>query len=188
LPWHQNFSRILHTGGYFARSSVMSTKSGSISRQAAKRLQGGELILKGYDNETIADIVEVTTRTVNNWRQSLNIHNDNLCALVRKTGSGRTSRLNNTQKQQLKAIILKGAVAAGYPAERWTSRIVADVIKKKFGVVLAPRSVRALLPTLGLSPQKPVVQSHKHDEVAAKRWSQHTWKRIKKKQENSASL
>jgi predicted transcriptional regulator len=32
---------------------------------------GGELILKGYDNETIADIVEVTPSAVQKWRKKL---------------------------------------------------------------------------------------------------------------------
>jgi len=138
------------------------------------------MILNGHDNETIADIVGVTTRSVSNWRNALKDQNDDLCVLVRKQGSGRTSRLNDKQKQQIKKIIINGAVAAGYPSERWTSKIVSDVIKKKFGVKLAPRSVRKLLPTLGLSPQKPVVKSHKHDEKAASKWARYTWKQIKK--------
>jgi transposase len=158
----------------------------SISPQALKRLQGGEMILNGYDNETIAEIVGVTTRSVSNWRTALKCQNDDLCALVRKQGSGRVPRLNDEQKQQLKKIIIDGAIAAGYPSERWTSKIVADVIKKKFDVKLASRSVRKLLPTLGLSPQKPVVKSHKHDEKEAAKWAKYTWKKLKKKQENSA--
>ena len=165
----------------------MITKQGSLLPQSFKRLQGGELILKGYDNDTIADIVEVTTRTVNHWRRVLEAHNDDLRALVRKNGSGRRSRLDDTQKQQLKEIILGGAVAAGYPQERWTSKIVAHLLKQKFGVALAPRSVRELLPTLGLSPQMPVVKSHKYDEVAAMKWANDTWKRLKKRRKNSVS-
>ena len=94
--------------------------------------------------------------------------------------SGRPPSLNDPQKQQLKQILLDGAIAAGYPAERWTSKIVAHLIKKKFGVALAPRSVRDLLPTLGLSPQMPVVKSHKYDEIAAMKWANHTWQRLKK--------
>ena len=165
----------------------MSTKHGSLSSQSAKRLLGGEMILKGYDNETIADIAEVNVRTVNRWRQRLTKQNDDLCALARKHGSGRIPRLNDNQKQQLKDIILAGAVASGYPNERWTSKIVADFIKKEFGVELAPRSVRALLPTLGLSPQMPVVKSHKHDDEAVVQWATRTWKRLKKKRRSSAS-
>jgi len=130
----------------------MSTKHGSLSPQALKRLQGGELILNGYDNEDIVVIVGVSVRAVNKWRKKLKEHNDDLCCLVRKTGSGRTPILNDEQKQQLKDSIVGGAVNVGYADERWTSKIVADFIKKKFDVELAPRSVRRLLPTLGLSP------------------------------------
>ena len=120
----------------------MSTKHGSLSPQALKRLQGGELILKGYDNDTIADIVEVTTRTVNNWRRTLGARNDDLRALVRQNGSGRIPRLDDPQKQELKEIIRGGAIVAGYSQEHWTSKLVAHLIKKKFGITLAPRSVR----------------------------------------------
>jgi|SRR5215469_9038643 len=164
----------------------MGTKHGDLSSQAAKRLLGGELILKGYDNATIADIVDVTSRTVSNWRRKLNERDAELCALARKQGSGRIPRLNAEQKQQLKEIIIAGAIKAGYPTERWTSKIVADLIKKKFGIKLAPRSVRNLLPALGLSPQMPVVKSHKYDEREVKKWARHTWRRLKKKRRNSA--
>jgi transposase len=165
----------------------MSTTHGSLSPQALRRLQGGELILKGYDNEDIVDIVGVSVRVVNKWRKKLNEHNGDLCCLVRKHGSGRIPRLNDAQKQQLKETIIGGAVAAGYPSERWTSKTVADVIKSKFDVELKPRAVRYLLPTLGLSPQMPVVQSHKPDDEKVIEWASRTWKRLKKKQNDSAS-
>jgi transposase len=158
----------------------MSTKHGRLSSQELKRLQGGELIHKGYDNDEIADIVEVSVSAVKKWRKKLkNNGNDSSC-LSRKPGSGKPSTLNEEQKQQLKEIILGGAIAAGYPTERWTSKIVADLIHKTFDVVLAPRTVRDLLPTLGLSPQLPVVKSHKHDDEEALRWATQQWKRIKK--------
>jgi transposase len=165
----------------------MSTKQGSLSPEALSRLHGGELILNGYDNEDIVDIVGVSLRAVNKWRKKLKEHNDDLCCLVRKTGSGRTPILNDEQTQQLKDSIVGGAVNVGYADERWTSKIVADFIKKKFDVELAPRSVRRLLPTLGLSPQMPVVKSHKYDEKAVAKWAKYTWRRLKKKRENSAS-
>jgi transposase len=164
----------------------MSTKHGILSSQASKRLLGGELILKGYDNDTISDIVEVSVSAVQKWRQKLADHGGDLSVLVRKKGSGRIPRLNEEQKQQLKEFILAGAVAAGYANEQWTSKIVADFIQKQFGITMAPRTVRDLLPTLGLSPQMPVVQSHKHDDEAVLEWASYTWKRLKKRQRSSA--
>jgi transposase len=159
----------------------MSTQHGSLSSQTLKRHQGVDLIFKGYDNEEIADIVEVTIRSVRRWRKNLK-DNGELHVLSRKKGSGRVARLSDEQKQQLKEIILGGAIAAGYADERWTSKIVADVIQKTFGITMAPRSVRDLLPTLGLSPQQPVVKSHKHSDEEVLRWSNHTWGHLKKKQ------
>jgi transposase len=145
----------------------MSKKYGSLSPQEIKRLQGGEMILDGYDNEEIAEILGVVPRTVQRWRQKLK-EEDNIQALVRKEGSGHPSLLTDKQKQQLKKIILGGAVNAGYSDERWTSKIVADLIQKKFDTTMAARTVRNLLPTLGLSPQMPVVKSHKHSD---ERWT-----------------
>jgi transposase len=164
----------------------MGTKRGSLSEQALKRLQGGRLILKGYDNEEIADIVEVSVSSVKNWRKTLREHGDDISSLVRKKGSGRPSRLTDEEKQQLKDIILDGAIKAGYTTDRWTSKIVADLIDNTFDVHLSPRTVRDLLPTLGLSPQMPVVKSHKHDDEEVLRWATREWKRIKKKRRSTA--
>jgi putative transposase len=127
----------------------MSTKQGSLSLQASVRLRGGVLILKGYGNEEIADILDVSVSSVGKWRRKLRENGDDLTCLVRRKGSGRPGTLTDEQKQQLKGIIMKGALAAGYPTERWTSKIIADVIQKTFDVSLAPRSVRQILPTLG---------------------------------------
>jgi transposase len=165
----------------------MSTKHGSLSRQELKRLQGGEMILNGYDTDEIAEIVGVTDSAVRKWRKKLEAHGDDIACLSRKHGSGPSSLLTDDQKAQLKSIILDGAIKAGYPTERWTSKIVADLIQKKFGIEMAPRTVRDMLPTLGLSPQMPVVQSHKHSDEEVLRWITLEWKRIKKNEKTGHS-
>ena len=158
----------------------MSIKHGSLSSQEFKRLQGGDLILNGYDNEEISDIVGVSISAVQKWRRKLEDHDDDISCLCRKHGSGKQSLLTEGQKQQLRAIILDGAVKTGYPTERWVSKTVADLVQKTFGITMAPRTVRDLLPTRGLSPQMPVVQSHKHNNEEALRWATQHWKRLKK--------
>ena len=62
----------------------MSTSHGSLSNQSRKRLQGGELIHKGYDNEEIASILDVGESTVKFWRRKLNKNNNDLACLARK--------------------------------------------------------------------------------------------------------
>jgi transposase len=165
----------------------MRTKHGSLSPQELKRLHGGELILNGYDTDEIANIIGVSESVVRRWRKKLENHDDDITCLCRKRGSGTTSLLTDEQKEQLKQIILGGALAAGYPTERWTSKIVADVIQKTFDVEMAPRTVRDLLPTLGLSPQMPVVKSHKHSDEEVLRWAKQEWKRIKKSEKTRHS-
>ena len=49
------------------------------------------------------------------------------------------------------------------------------MIQKTFDIEMAPRTVRDLLPTLGLSPQMPVVKSHKHSDEEALRWATQEW-------------
>ena len=164
----------------------MGSKHKNISSQAVTRLQGGQPILKGCDNDEIIDLVDASRSAVKRWKRKLKENNDDLACLVRKEGSGRHAKLNNVQKRRLKEIILAGAVAAGYPSERWTSKIVADLIQKTFGVTMAPRTVRDLLPTLGLSPQMPVVKSNKHSDDAVIEWASRTWKRLKKKRSDLA--
>jgi transposase len=164
----------------------MSTKHGSLSLQDIKRFQGGELILQGYDNAEIADIVGVSERSVKNWRRTLKANKDNLHALVRKQGSGRLPKLTAKRKSQIKEIVLAGAQASGFADERWTSKRIAAVIRKTFKIDFSASSTRRMLPTLGLSPQMPVVKSHKHSDEEVLRWSRQVWKRIKKKRRNSA--
>ena len=119
-------------------------KHGSLSFQKCKRLRAGELILSGYDNDEIADIVEVSVSAVRKWRKKLKDNGDDISVLHRKTGSGKPSTLSEEQKQQLKAIILGGAIKAGYSTDRWTSKIVADCINKtwlfpSFGLIYQMR-------------------------------------------------
>jgi transposase len=164
----------------------MSSKHGNLSKQAHNRLQGGELILKGFDDAEIAHILDVSELSVWRWRKILSKNNNDLTCLARKKGSGRPPSLSGHKKQRLRKIILAGAVNAGYLAERWTSRIVADLIRREFDIEMTSRNVRYILPTLGLSPQMPVVKSHKYSEEAVRRWSRNAWKRIKKKRRSLA--
>lgn len=164
----------------------MSKKHGSLSDQSRKRLQGGELILKELEDDEIAYILDVGESSVKRWRRKLKANNGDLSCLARKKGSGRPPRLSDEEKLRLREIILGGAVEAGYASERWTSRNVADLIHEEFDVSLAPRTVRDILPTLGLSPQMPVVKSHKHSDEEVLRWTRNLWKRLKKKRRNSA--
>jgi transposase len=165
----------------------MSTKYGYLSEQASRRMQGGEMILKGFDDEEIIEALSISLSTVKRWRAKLKNTND-LQALQRKDGTGRIPLLNEEQSEQLKGIIADGAVAAGYGEERWTSKIIANLIKERFGVDCAPRTVRTWMKRHGFTYQKPTVRSNKHSDDEVERWRRNVWPRIKKNSKSSASL
>ena len=164
----------------------MSTPHGSLSSQAVRRLQGGELIRKEFDNDEIVDILDVSVSSVKNWRRRLKQKDGELQSLARKKGSGRHPKLDDMQKSQLREILLAGAVASGYGSELWTSKIVADLILKTFNIPISPRSVRRLLRSMGFSPQLPTTKSDKYSDQAVLEWANRTWKRLKKKPAVSA--
>jgi putative transposase len=163
----------------------MSTIHGRLSRQAAVRLQAGELILRGFDNDEIIDILDVSLSSLKRWRPK--VESEGLHVLARKSGSGRSSELSTKQRDELTAIIQQGAVAAGYQTDRWTSRIVADLIRNKWGVTYCLSNVRKILAGLGLSYQKPDVKSTKHSQAVVDHWRRYIWPRIKKKRTKTIS-
>ena len=156
----------------------MSTQHRSLSRQASIRYQAGDLILRGFANEEIMEVLEVSLSSVKRWRNK--IESAGLTALARKPGSGSNAELSPTQLAELKTILDKGALAAGYPTERWTSRIVADLIRKKWHVDYCRSNVRRILNDFGMSYQKPSVKLTKHSPQVIDQWRTHDWKRIKK--------
>ena len=164
----------------------MSNRPGSLSRQEFKRLHGGEMILNGFDDEEVAYALNVSLSSVRNWRRTLASHDHDLTCLVRKTGSGYSSKLTDEQKQEVKAIVLAGAQSFGFPDERWTGKRVAEMIRQTFNIEYSRSAATELLHTLGLSPQMPVVKSHKHSDDEVLRWATQEWRRIKKKRKNTA--
>lgn len=143
------------------------------------------MIRKEFDNDESVDILDVSVSSVKNWRRRLKQKDGELQSLARKKGSGRHPKLDDVQKQQLREILLAGAVASGYESELWTSKIVADLILKTFDII-SPRSVRRLLRSMGFSPQLPTTKSDKYSDQAILEWANRTWKRLKKKRNVSA--
>jgi len=116
----------------------------------------------GFANDEIVEILEVFLSSVQRWRKK--VENGVLASLAGKHGSGQFSELTKEQLAELKDILLKGALAAGDPVARWTSRIVADLIRKKWNVAYCRSNVRYMLNRLGLSYQKPAVKSTQHSQ------------------------
>jgi transposase len=146
-------------------------------------LAAGDLILRGFDDEEIAEITQSSLSSVRRWRKKVN--ENGLHGLARKAQSGRPRGLGENERQELKEMIRQKPTDYGYPTDRWTSRIVADLILKKWNVQYTSSHVRYILRSLRLSFQKPHVKSTKHSPVDVEHWRRYVWPRIKKKPTNT---
>src|SRR2546428_8232982 len=84
---------------------------------------------------------------------ALNIRSGGLRRLQHRVATGRPSKLRPTQKRTLEQQLRKGALAAGFPTDRWTLERIAALIEQEFGVRYHPHYLSRLLRQLGFTPQ-----------------------------------
>ncbi len=82
---------------------------------------GGQMLENGCDVDEIVQILEVSLASVKRWRKKLQNGHE---GLLRKQNSGRTSKLTDDKKAQLRQIIRNRAVAHGFCNEQWAGKQV----------------------------------------------------------------
>jgi len=107
-------------------------------------------------------------------------------ALRRRPAPGRAPRLNAEQREQLPALLAKGAEAYGFRDALWTRKRVAQVIRREFGVSYSPRHVGRLLKALDWTVQQSEERATQRDEAAIQQWVAVEWPRIKKGRRRTA--
>jgi transposase len=88
--------------------------------------------------------------------------------------------LSADQRASLFRLLKKGAVGHGFRGEVWTSKRVAKVIKREFGIVYHPAHVSRILKRLGFSMQKPDRLADQRDEDAIEAWREKRWPELKR--------
>lgn len=142
-------------------------------RAAARLLKVGRL-----SQAEIGRRLGVSRAAVGQWAQQL--QQGGVRALRRRKPSGRPARLARAQKQVLVRQLKRGAVAAGFPTERWTMNRVRQLIEQKFGVRYHCNYITRLLAGLGWSLQQPLPRAAERDEALIRAWLDQDWPRIKK--------
>lgn len=154
--------------------------SGTPEQLETRRRRAVALLHAGTPYREVARQVGVSLSSVVRWEQAY--RRDKRNGLRARPIPGRPCRLLASQQEQLKAVLLRGARAAGYATELWTLKRVGEVIGKRFGVRYSPVGVWALLRHgLGWSWQKPERRALQRDEAAIAQWRREEWPRIKKR-------
>lgn len=119
---------------------------------------------------------KVTRQTVIHWVYELMC--EGLDSLKYEKPKGRPARLTKAQKKELCDLIKSGPEACGYHTGCWTSVLIAEMIRARFGVLYNRFYVCELLNNLGISRQKARFVSDHLDEEARRLWMEQEWPSI----------
>lgn len=151
---------------------------GSPKELEARRRRAAELLRSGMRPAEVAERVGVDRVSVYRWqatRKELGVR-----GLRARAAPGRPPKLSEEHRRNLEAILVEGAMAAGFDTDLWTCPRVAQVIRERFSIDYHPDHIGRLLHRMGWSPQKPVRRAMERDETAIRTWIKKEWPLVKK--------
>jgi transposase len=124
---------------------------------------------------TVAAVLGVTTSTICRWRKDG--MQDGKPA--KKSVGGRPRKLTHAQLNELAVLLSEGATAHGWPNELWTTKRMAEVIRRHFNVTCHPNQAWTIVTKyLGWTSQRPIQQLRAADEDETRRWLEEDYPRI----------
>lgn len=121
--------------------------------RAKLRLLAALLRKEGKTMERIADELHVPVGTVHAWLRRL--LGGGLKRLHDEHRSGRPSMLDAEQLKQLRHDLLRGPKANGFDAPFWTTKMVQEQVRRKYGKEYRARGMRDVLHRVGFSSKMP---------------------------------
>lgn len=149
----------------------------------ARRQRAIEMIKDGKKKVRIAEELNVSRAAVTVWWNKYSDKGNT--GIAKKQRPGRPPKVSRENIATLPELLKKGAVAYGYSTDLWSTKRVAELIKKEFGVVYDRDHISRILHQLGMSWQRPERKAIERNEAGIKRWIQHKWPAIKKKHASS---
>ena len=128
---------------------------------------------RGVDVGIIAEMVERTERTVQEWLADW--QDTRMCSvLTGHAGNQNAAKLTRTQKEELKAILAQPPSRSGVHAEFWDVPAIREVVKILFDVEYqADSSYQLLLRLCGLSLELPdPFDEHRNEKAITRRMAE----------------
>ena len=132
--------------------ALKSTKDG----RERDRIRGIILIKKGYNVHKIADIMNVSVRTIYNWKKRY--EKNGTKGLKTKRKPGRKGKLSPEDVEKLIKLLKQ--------KDCWTTREAKELIKNEFGIEYTLRHVARILRKIGMVYQKPFVHDYRRPDNA----------------------
>jgi len=145
----------------------------------ARRRKALALSKQGLSLNAVARRIGCAASSVMRWLRAFRARGPD--GLKVRRAAGRPRRLSVRQRQHLLKQLLRGPMAHGYPTQLWTTRRIAALIERRYGVHYHKDHIGRLLAQCGWSCQKPERRAVERDEAAIEHWKRSKWAAIKKK-------
>jgi transposase len=136
-------------------------------------------IQEGQSPEVVAKVLGINRVTIYGWLARYN--SGGWKALDARKRGGRPSKLDAKALQWIyKTVTTKNPLQLKFTFALWTSKMIGQLIRERFGVKLSKASVCRLLVQLGLTPQRPIWRAYQQRPEAVQRWLDEEYPEIKK--------
>jgi len=143
------------------------------------RMRAVRSVQEGESPEVVARSLRITSRAMYRWLAAY--RQGGWGALKAKPLAGRPPKLNAQAMQWIyNTVAQKKPLQMKFEFALWTREMVAQLIKKKYGIKLAANSVGRLLAQMGITCQKPLQRAIEQDEALVQKWLKAEYPRIKK--------
>jgi len=149
---------------------------GTDEQLAERRVRGLALLESGKQPKEVAEILDVTRRSVDRWLQEARHPKKKKAARP----PGRPRKLSEKQVKRLEQALDRGAYTFGYAENYWTLDRITQVIWQLFGIRYHPSSVWHVMQRMGWSSQRPQRVPFERDDEAVEQWKDEELPRIKK--------
>jgi transposase len=136
-------------------------------------------VQEGQSPEIVAKAIGINRVTMYGWLARYN--RGGWGALDARKRGGRQPKLNAKALQWIyKTIVDKNPLQLKFTFALWTSKMIGELIYKRFGVRLSKASVCRLLARMGLTPQRPLWRAYQQRPEKVQQWLNEEYPRIKK--------
>lgn len=141
----------------------------------------------GQSPETVARALGINRVTIYGWLARY--RDGGWDALDARKRGGRKPKLNGKAIRWIyKTVTEKNPLQIKFTFALWTSKMIGQVIYRKFGVKLSKSSVCRLLAQLGLTPQRPVWRAYQQRPGQVQKWLQEEYPRIRRLAKQNSAL
>jgi transposase len=154
-------------------------RKGTAEELERTRMVAANMFDQGLATAQIATALGVDDQTVRRWRRGYAAGGRD--ALRLNKHPGRPPLLSEADRARLAQLLLTTPAACGFDRYLWTTRLIADLIAREFGVTYHHDHVGVILGAMGFTHQKPARRSRERDAARIEAWRREAWPALLKK-------